>query len=117
MTDNKQRQNILPKSPGRPKGSPNKTTGLLKDAILEAATNKGDGEGKNGLVGYLQWAAKEHPGPFIGLLGKVLPLTIAGDPRNPLVTLKSMTDDELEAIAASRSTGSSEKAKGPPILN
>lgn len=67
--------------PGRPKGLPNKTTALLKDAILEAATLAG---GKAGLVGYLTAQATENPGPFMALVGKVLPLQLAGDPDNPL---------------------------------
>jgi hypothetical protein len=40
---------------GRVKGVPNKTTALLKDAILLAAEGAG---GKAGLVGYLQAQAK-----------------------------------------------------------
>lgn len=72
----KQRENTTPKSPGRPKGSPNKTTALLKDAILMAGQNAG---GEGGLVAYLQAQALANPGPFMGLLGKVLPLQIAGE--------------------------------------
>lgn len=59
--------------PGRPKGKPNKTTTLLKDAILEAATKAG---GKEGLVGYLTLQASENPTGFMTLLGKVLPLQV-----------------------------------------
>lgn len=58
---------------GRPKGVPNKTTQLLKDAILQAAEAAG---GPGGIVGYLTLQATENPGPFIGLLGKVLPMQI-----------------------------------------
>lgn len=75
----------MPKSPpkvgldrskvGRKKGTPNKTTKLLKDAILKAAEKAG---GKGGLVSYLQLQARENPGPFLALLGKVLPMQIAG---------------------------------------
>ena len=66
---------------GRPKGSLNKTTALLKDAILKAAEDAGDGD----MVAYLTQQAKENPGPFMALLGKVLPMQIAGDVENPLV--------------------------------
>lgn len=60
---------------GRAKGTPNKTTALLKDAILQAAERAG---GKTGLVGYLQTQAVENPGPFLALLGKVLPMQVTG---------------------------------------
>lgn len=69
------------KTGGRLKGTPNKTTALLKDAILMAAQNAG---GETGIVGYLQSQASANPGPFMTLLGKVLPTQIAGDPDNPL---------------------------------
>ena len=59
--------------PGRPKGVPNKTTALLKDAILQAANDAG---GREGLAGYLKQQAQDNPGPFMGLLGKVLPMQI-----------------------------------------
>jgi hypothetical protein len=70
------------KTGGRQKGTPNKTTALLKDAILTAATDAGpDGAG---LVGYLKAQAVLNPGPFMALLGKVLPMQIGGDPDNPV---------------------------------
>ena len=62
--------------PGRPKGVPNKTTALLKDAILQAAQDAG---GREGLTGYLKQQAQDNPGPFMGLLGKVLPMQIQHD--------------------------------------
>ena len=64
--------------PGRPKGKPNRTTALLKDAILKAAENAGNKVGSEGLVSYLEEQATENPGPFMSLLGKVLPMQIAG---------------------------------------
>lgn len=59
--------------PGRPKGVPNKTTTLLKDAILQAATNIG---GDEGLVGYLEKLHRENNGAFASLVGKVLPMQV-----------------------------------------
>lgn len=61
---------------GRQKGTPNKTTALLKDAILMAATEAG---GPEGLTGYLRLQAAANPGPFMSLLGKVLPMQVVGD--------------------------------------
>ncbi len=66
---------------GRKKGKPNIITALLKDAVLQAATNAG---GAEGIVGYLQTQAVLNAGPFMGLLGKVLPMQISGDPDNPV---------------------------------
>ena len=65
---------------GRPKGSRNRTTAILKDAILKAAENAGNGD----MVAYLTKQAIDNPGPFMSLLGKVLPMQIAGDPNAPL---------------------------------
>jgi len=65
---------------GRPKGTPNKTTALLKDAILKAATDVGEnGDGKDGLVGYLRIQAQAQPAAFMSLLGKVLPMQVTGE--------------------------------------
>ena len=65
-------------------GVPNKTTALLKDAILQAAEAAG---GKAGLMGYLRaQAKKKNSGPFLALLGKVLPTQISGDPDNPVAS-------------------------------
>lgn len=66
---------------GRPKGVPNKTTALLKDAILAAAAKAG---GKGGLEGYLAQQAEKNPQSFLPLLGKVLPMTVAGEDGGPL---------------------------------
>ena len=60
-----------PKTGGRQKGSVNKTTALLKDAVLQAAEQAGD---KEGMVGYLTTQAIENPAAFMTLLGKILPL-------------------------------------------
>lgn len=67
------------KTGGRQKGTPNKTTALLKDAILKAAElagNKVDDGGNGGLVSYLEKQAIQNPGPFLALLGKVLPMQV-----------------------------------------
>lgn len=60
---------------GRPKGSPNKATALLKDAILAAGEAAGD---KEGMTGYLTKQARENPVAFLTLLGKVLPMQVVG---------------------------------------
>lgn len=66
---------------GKPKGAVTKSTALLKDAILRAADEAG---GEEGLIGYLKTQAKDNPAPFMALLGKVLPMQVAGDPDQPI---------------------------------
>lgn len=63
---------------GRKKGVPNKTTGAVKDMILQALTNKGG-------VKYLEKQADSNPTAFMTLVGKVLPLQLSGDPNAPLI--------------------------------
>lgn len=75
----------LPKTGGRQKGTPNKRTALLKDAILEAAQNAG---GEAGIVGYLTMQAIENPGPFMTLLGKVLPTQVEGSGEGGALLIK-----------------------------
>jgi hypothetical protein len=75
-----------PKTGGRVKGTPNKTTALLKDAILKAADAVGeDMQGKGKLVGYCKYLARTEPKAFAGLLGRVLPLQVTGDGGGALV--------------------------------
>lgn len=64
-----------PKTGGRTKGTPNKLTRTLKEAILEAAERAG---GKGGTVEYLERQATANPTAFMSLLGKVLPMQVQG---------------------------------------
>jgi hypothetical protein len=78
-------------NPGRPKGAQNKTTALLKDAIIKAAEQAGNKVGDDGLVSYLEEQATENPGPFMSLLGKVLPMQVEGTGKDGEMTVKVMT--------------------------
>ena len=98
------------KTGGRQRGTPNKTTAALKDAILKAADKAGD---EAGLVGYLTRQATLNPGPFMGLLGKVLPMTLAGDPENPMEMIHKIVrevidpqDTDRESLPAASEPGS-----------
>lgn len=65
--------------PGRPKGAQNKMTRELKEMVLDALSEAGG-------VDYLK-ARAEDPrtaSAFLGLVGKVLPMTVGMDPKNPL---------------------------------
>lgn len=64
---------------GRPKGCLNKANQALREMILSALD-----EQTGGGVAYLKRQAVENPGPFMTLLGKVLPTTLAGDADNPV---------------------------------
>lgn len=61
------------------KGVPNKATAQLKDMILQALDESGG-------VEYLTKRANDPKtaAAFLSLIGKVLPMTIAGDGDNPL---------------------------------
>lgn len=54
---------------GRPKGSQNKTTLAVKEAVLAALDQAGG-------INYLVKQADENPNAFLALVGKVLPLQV-----------------------------------------
>jgi hypothetical protein len=91
---------------GRRKGAVNKTTAVLKDAILKAAEAIGeDGKGRLGLEGYLRRVAVEDVKAFSGLLGKVLPLQVTGEGGGPVqmqatVDVTGLSVDQLRALAS-----------------
>ena len=62
---------------GRPKGVPNKSTKALKDMILAALDTVGG-------PSYLVAQASANPTAFLTLIGKVLPMTVVGDPDAPI---------------------------------
>jgi hypothetical protein len=75
------------KTGGRKAGTPNKATTELKTVILSALDAAGG-------VAYLAQQAHANPGPFLQLVGKVLPLTLTGDARAPLV-VRTLSDEQL----------------------
>jgi hypothetical protein len=77
---------------GRPKGSLNKTTTQLKEAILGALEAAG---GKEGSVGYLRRLAIENSSAFASLLGKVLPTTLAADESSGGVPVKMVFERHI----------------------
>lgn len=64
-------------SPGRRKGSTNRSTEQLRQMIHEALD-------KAGGVDYLVGVAKENSSAFCSLLGKVLPRQITGEDGGPI---------------------------------
>lgn len=69
------------KTGGRKKGTPNKVTGELKSMILTALDEAGG-------VEYLKARAIDTPGPFLTLVGKVLPLQVNGDGKDGAVVIQ-----------------------------
>ena len=92
---------------GRKKGVPNKTTKLLKDAILAAAEAAG---GKDGLEGYLKAVALGKPESFMPLLGKILPTQVTGEDGGA-IKYQDVTEDRehvdtlIASLAARESEG------------
>lgn len=89
-----------PKLGGRQKGTPNKMTAAVKDMIITALD-------KAGGVDYLVRQASENPGPFMTLVGKVLPLQVTGENGEAIKTearlaldVSSMTEEQLRALAS-----------------
>ena len=68
--------------PGRPKGSPNKNTALIREMVSDALT-------KAGGVNYLVDCAKNPrtAAAFLGLVGKVLPIQVTGEGGGPVETV------------------------------
>jgi hypothetical protein len=65
------------KTGGRTKGTPNKVTKEVKEMILQALDEAGG-------VEYLRARALDTPGPFLTLVGKVLPLQVTGENGGPV---------------------------------
>jgi hypothetical protein len=85
--------------PGRPKGGHNKTTTLLKEAIVMAAEAVGsDGAGKNGVVGYCEHLARNEPKAFAALMGKTIPLQVQGGGEDGAI----VTEIVIRGVSASR---------------
>ena len=80
---NKQRANIVPHpGPGRPKGSVNRTTAALKEALLEAFD-------RGGGVDWLLALMKSEPKTFASLLSRLIPTESKTE-----ITTNELTDDE-----------------------
>lgn len=62
---------------GRPKGSLDKGNAMIREMIVEALDELGG-------VEYLKTTAASHPAAFLSLLGKVMPVQIAGEGGGPV---------------------------------
>jgi hypothetical protein len=88
------------KRAGRKKGTPNKLTREVKDAIVGAAEELGsDGKGKGGLQGYMKFLVREEPKTFGMLIRAVIPTQINATVRPPRVYRSA---DEIKAEMTAR---------------
>ena len=62
---------------GRPKGSLDKGNALIREMACEALNQVGGTD-------YLARVAESHPGPFLSLLGKILPVQLTGEGGGPI---------------------------------
>ena len=80
---NKQTGNNLPaRGPGRPKGSVNKLGKEAKEVIAEAASKLG---GADRLLEWCKEDKKNEHAFWSSIYPKLIPVTLQGDPDNPLV--------------------------------
>jgi len=105
---------------GRPPGSQNRFTRELKEELLGAADDVGEIEetpildkdgkptdytikratGKDGLRGYLRWAAVHQPTAFLAQLGRVLPLQVNVKSEAPKRVVYPSLEDTRAALRA-----------------
>lgn len=84
---------------GREKGTKNKTTVLLKEALILAAECEGlDRKGKHGLVGFLRQLSRREPAVFGRLLEKLLPYQLTGKDGSPLQVVHSTKEQLVERM-------------------
>lgn len=75
--------NLTNRGRGRPKGSPNRIGKAAKEVIQQAATELG---GAERLIAWVQEDPINERAFWSTIYPKLLPLTVAGDPENPLNT-------------------------------
>jgi hypothetical protein len=80
-----------PNGAGRPVGSKDKIGTDLKKAILEAAAELGrDGQGAEGLVGYLKMLGANYPQTYASLLHRMIPLQMSADVKGGVTAVNIM---------------------------
>jgi hypothetical protein len=84
------RANLTNEGKGRVKGSQNKFTTTLKDAILASFDRVGG-------VDYLEKQARENPQAYMSLLAKVLPMQITGPNNGPIMLITGVIRSDEEA--------------------
>ena len=83
---------------GRPKGTPEHHTRILRKAFVLAAEAAGGG-GPDGLFKYLTKQAKDHPVAFMNALGKCIPLEFDARGQTQLTIKIVKRFDDVSTVA------------------
>ena len=81
--------NVLPRQAGRPAGTQNRVTVILKNAIIESFERLGG-------VAYLEQVARTDPKTYLTLLAKIVPRTES----KPETTVSTLSDAEIRSRVA-----------------
>jgi hypothetical protein len=88
-----------PKIAGRAKGTKNKVTVQMKEAILMAAELEGsDRKGTGGLVGFMRKLSRRNVVVYGRLLEKLLPYQLTGKDGSPMQVVHSTREQLLERM-------------------
>ena len=90
------------RGPGRPKGSPNKIGKAAKDVIAQAAAELG---GAERLLVWAQEAPENERAFWTTIYPKLIPVTLSGDPDNPVKTVSEIV---IRAVNAANDRPSQE---------
>jgi hypothetical protein len=72
-----------PRYGGRKKGTPNKSTRNIRDAMTESAVKHGiDGKGTGGLTGFCQWLLANDLKAWTHIFSRLVPLQVAAETTN-----------------------------------
>lgn len=87
------------KKGGREKGTKNKVTVQMKEAILMAAELEGsDRKGKGGLVGFMRQLSRRNVVVYGRLLEKLLPYQLTGKDGSPMQVVHSTREQLIERM-------------------
>lgn len=88
-----------PKIAGRAKGTQNKVTVQMKEAIIMAAELEGsDRHGKGGLIGFMRKLSRRNVVVYGRLLEKLLPYQLTGKDGSPMQVVHSTREQLLERM-------------------
>ena len=118
LTPFKKRQR--PATAGRKKGTPNRTTAIIKTTALAACAAVGQPKwdpekkiwinGSGGFQKYMEWIAKYEPKSMVMLLAKILPTQIQADINGPLRIIDENTPPQEAVILYMAAL------KAPPVI-